>query len=89
MGAFHSDHVVDMRDYADRVVAGLVPACKWVKAACQRHLDDLVRSGDADYPFEFRPELAARAIAFVELLRHVKGKWGGSRITLVSVPFRR
>ena len=82
MGAYQIDHVVDMRDYADRVVAGLVPACKWVKAACQRHLDDLVRSADADFAYEFRPELSARAIAFIELLRHVKGKWGGSRIEL-------
>ena len=82
MGEFHVDHVVELRDYAERVVAGLVPACKWVKAACQRHLDDLVRSADADFPYEFRPELASRAIVFVELLRHVKGKWGGQRLVL-------
>lgn len=82
MGEYHVDHVVELRDYAERVVAGLVPACKWVKAACQRHLDDLVRSADADFPYEFRPELASRAIVFIELLRHVKGKWGGQRLVL-------
>jgi len=82
MGAIHVDHVIEARDYADRVVAGLVPACKWVKAAAQRHLDDLARAATDAYPYEFRPELASRAIAFIELLRHVKGKWGGSRLVL-------
>lgn len=82
MGGYHVDHVVDLRDYADRVVAGLQPACKWVKAACQRFLDDVQRSADGSYAYEFRPDLAARAISFIELLRHVKGKWGGERLKL-------
>jgi phage terminase large subunit-like protein len=82
MGEFHVDHVVELRDYADRVVAGLVPACKWVKAACQRHIDDLQRSATDEFPFVFDPERAARVITFIELLRHVKGKWGGERLVL-------
>lgn len=82
MGEYHVDHVVEARDYADRVVAGLVPACKWVRAACQRFIDDLEASAAGTSPWEFRPDLAARACAFVELLRHVKGKWAGERLTL-------
>lgn len=82
MGEYHVDHVVEARDYAERVVAGLVPACKWVRAAARRHLDDLARSAAADWPYEFRPDLASRAISFVELLRHVKGKWGGQMLRL-------
>ncbi|MEG8264989.1 hypothetical protein MKR65_17235 [Acinetobacter baumannii] len=27
--------------WAKAVIAGKIPACKWVKLACQRHLDDL------------------------------------------------
>lgn len=82
MGSFHTDHIVELRDYAERVAAGLVPACKWVRAACQRFLDDLQRQADPAFAYEFRPELAARAIGFIELLRHVKGKWGGGRLQL-------
>lgn len=111
MGTFQVDHVADALEYAQDVVAGVTPACKWVKAACQRQLDDLARSGygvdrgeaaehfsdrrngvgspadvgaagDPEFPFEFRPELAARVIAFIELLRHVKGRWAGERIRL-------
>ena len=42
------------------VVAGKVPACKWVKLACQRHLDDLAKSKSKDYPYKFEPRLAEK-----------------------------
>ncbi len=83
MGDRRIDHVFEAIDYANRVVAGAVPACKWVKAACQRQLDDLARAeSEPDYPFEFDVAAAARAIDFIELLRHVKGRWAGDRIVL-------
>lgn len=61
---------------------GSKPACKWVRLACQRHLDDLARSKDNAYPYRF--EQAERVCRFVELLPHTKGKWAakGDRITL-------
>jgi hypothetical protein len=31
------------RQYTKDVVGGKVPTCKWVRAACQRQLDDLDR----------------------------------------------
>jgi phage terminase large subunit-like protein len=77
------DHVGDAIAYAEDVVAGDVPACKWVKAACQRQLDDLARwAGEPDYPFDWRPDLADRVIRYIELLPHVKGRWGGQLIRL-------
>lgn len=69
--------------YAQDVVAGLIPACKWVKAACQRQLDDLARvESDPAWPYYFDATAAERVCAFISLLRHVKGKWAGSRIDL-------
>jgi phage terminase large subunit-like protein len=83
LGSFQIDHVAEALDYANSVVAGLRPACIWVKASCQRQLDDLARwQGELDYPYDWRPELADRVIRFIELLTHVKGKWGGQRIKL-------
>ncbi len=78
------DHVSQAIEYAQEVVAGLIPACKWVKAACRRQLDDLERwsSGDPTWPYEWRPELADRVIRFKELLPHVKGPLAGSHIRL-------
>lgn len=74
MGAVQVDHVAEAIEYANQVLAGEIPACKWVKAACQRQLDDLERwQGDASWPYEWKPELADRAIRFIELFPHIKG----------------
>lgn len=60
--------------YAKSVATGSVPACKWVKLACQRHLADLERSAtDAEYPYHFDAKEAARRIEFCATLRHYKG----------------
>lgn len=68
-------HVEKALRYAKDVVAGKVLACKWVRLACQRHLDDLKRSRRADYPFRFDADKAEKACRFAELLPHVKGHW--------------
>jgi phage terminase large subunit-like protein len=74
MGVIQVDHVAESIEYANQVLAGEIPACKWVKAACQRQLDDLARwQSDPDWAFEWRPELADRAIRFIELFPHIKG----------------
>jgi phage terminase large subunit-like protein len=63
--------------YARQVLAGEILACKWVKAACRRHLDDLVRAEQYDdpFPFVFDPARASRPCAFLECLPHVEGDW--------------
>ncbi len=65
--------------YARSVVDGTVPAGKWQRAACSRHLADL----EADSEWIFRPELAAKAFGIFGLFRHYKGsEWAGQRIVL-------
>lgn len=77
------DHVTEAMHYAREVVSGGVVAGKWAKAACQRQLDDLAKwETDPDYPYVWRADLAARRIRYIELLRHVKGRWAGQRIML-------
>lgn len=88
MGTVQTDHVAEALEYAQDVIAGLIPACKWVKAACRRQLDDLDRwQNDPGWPYEWRAELADRVIRFVELLPHVKDgtTWSaGTPIRLVA-----
>lgn len=60
--------------YARQVVAGEIPACKWTRLACQRHLDDLERAA-VGWEYEFNTAKADRACRFIELLPHTKGKW--------------
>lgn len=68
-------------DYARRVVAGDIPACKWVIRAAERQLSDLTRT---DWQWRFDAEKAERVCQFIELLPHIKGKWArdGQLITL-------
>lgn len=64
------NYVDRARRYAEAVLSGEVPACKFVLQACQRQVDDLA-SPPAGYQFD--EEKAARVCAFVELCPHVKG----------------
>lgn len=61
--------------YATQVVAGDIPACKWIILACQRHLDDLRRSQDGGSPYYFDHAAAERVCKFVQAMPHTKGKW--------------
>jgi len=65
--------------YAQSVVDGVVPAGKWLRKACQRHLSDL----KANSEWIFRPELANKAFGIFGMFRHYKGReWAGQRIRL-------
>lgn len=76
-------NVAEAIDYAHQVVAKKIPACKWVKAACQRQLDDLAQwESDPDYPFDWRPDLAEHEINFLQRLHHVKGALAGELLLL-------
>lgn len=69
--------------YARQVVAGQIPACRYVRMACQRHLDDLIKSKNSDYPFKFDKRKAERVCQFVQLLIHTKGEWARRRERLI------
>ncbi len=64
-------------EYALDVVESEVTTGKYVKWACQRHLDDLER--DDVY---FDETAANRIINFYKLTPHVKGEWAGKPIKL-------
>ena len=71
--------------YAKDVIGGRIVACKWVKLACRRHLDDVTRWGRtprAAVPFFFSDEEAHRVCAFAETLPHIEGKWETPTIKL-------
>ncbi len=70
--------------YAQDVVSGVIPAGKWVRLACQRHLDDLVKGQNKDFPFRFDRKKAEKVCRFIENLTHIKGKWAGTTIQLES-----
>jgi phage terminase large subunit-like protein len=68
--------------YAQDVVSGTIPACKWVKLACQRQISDLERQNTAEFPWKFNPDYAQRICSFVERSPHIKGPLRGQFIHL-------
>lgn len=75
--------------YARDVVAGKIPACRYVKLACQRHLDDLEKQKDKDYPYRFDKDIGERACVFIQLLPHTKGEWAAKRQCITLEPWQR
>lgn len=57
------------------VLDGTIPACEWVRLACERHLRDLAAAATPDWPYRFDEAKAERVCKFVELLPHIKGRW--------------
>jgi phage terminase large subunit-like protein len=73
-------HPVDA--YARRVVAGAIPAGKYHRLSCERHLRDRQREGTAAFPYRFDAAKADRFFRFASKLKHYKGEWAGSFIVL-------
>lgn len=75
-----ADNPVDA--YARSVVAGEVPAGKYHRLSCARHLRDRARENTPGFPYRFDLARAERCWRFAEKLSHYKGKWAGTPIHL-------
>lgn len=76
------DYVKIAETYAKDVISGRLPACKWVKAACQRQKDDRDRWRAKGSLFEFNKAKANSICQFIEWLPHVKGPLAKQEIQL-------
>ena len=80
-------------EYARDVVDGKIPACKWTRLACARHLADLERAAGGASPYVWNPELTDlqgrtylpvdRICRFAQLMPHIKGDWAARRELVV------
>lgn len=73
------DYCAEGLKYAQQVVSGEIPACEWVRLACQRQISDLERQ---DWKWRFDQECGNRVCRFLERLPHVKGRWRTKTIKL-------
>jgi phage terminase large subunit-like protein len=62
-----------VEQYARSVVAGKVPAGKYHRLACERHLSDLKRQKTKSFPYEFSWPHAEKFLRFARLMKHYKG----------------
>ena len=79
------DYVGELLQYCHDVVNDTLAnrkSCNLEKLACQRHLDDLLKSKLDDWPYYFNEEYATQRCYFSECLQHVKGIWAGQNIHL-------
>ncbi len=75
-------HVSRANAYIADILSGAIPACKYVRQACQRQVDDLERAETDEFPYRFDEGKAEKICRFMENLPHVKGKWAGTDIKL-------
>lgn len=82
-------HCNDADQYARGVVKGKILANKWVTLACKNYLADLKAQRDPDFPYYFDSAAAEKAVKFVELMPHTKGKWARDKLTLKLEPWQK
>jgi phage terminase large subunit-like protein len=77
--------VDDARRYADAILAGRIAASRHVHLACDRFVRDYdAATRDAAGLWEFRPDLAARAMVFSGEMPNIKGPDAGKPIVLMD-----
>src|SRR5690349_18366650 len=67
------DYVALAAQYQADVLSGAIPACKWVRLACQRNRRDLDRQETPTFPYRFDPDAGRRICQMAEMLPHIKG----------------
>jgi phage terminase large subunit-like protein len=68
--------------YIDDVLSGKLVTNRWTKLACQRQRDDLAKQEQESWPYFYDENAAQDVCAFLEILTHVKGKFGGQPFVL-------
>lgn len=74
--------------YARDIVSGKRIASKWIVLACQKHLDELKKQREKSFLYQFDSAKAEKAINFIQLMPHTKGKWLRERKTLTLEPWQ-
>src|SRR5689334_1872129 len=70
--------------YARDVMANKVPVCRLVRLTCDRFLQELHDAEQSDGPWEFRADLAERAMIFTGLMPNIKGPEAGQPLRLMA-----
>jgi phage terminase large subunit-like protein len=73
--------------YALEAVEGRRVVGKLEMQTCQRHIDDLARQGDPDFPYIFDEAKADKIIRWFGYCKHIQGPFAGQPIELL--PFQK
>ena len=67
------DYLAIARQYETDVIAGTIPACRWVKLACERNQKDVARRRTPEFLYDVDEEQATKICLMAEMLPHIKG----------------
>ena len=72
--------------YAADVISGKIPACNFIRLACERHVRDMHRAavGDLTFPFYYDRVAGQHVVDFCQLLEPSKGEWANKPLRLLS-----
>lgn len=57
--------------YCHDVLSGKIIACDKIKKACQRHLDDLKKVGNKDFPYYYDEKIVKKVLSFISIVPDV------------------
>ena len=77
---FMSISISDCLQYAYDVKGGKIPACRWVKLACNRYFKDIKQAKKKGFYFDEKK--AHKVLSFYDYIPHIKGELAGQTITL-------
>ncbi|HAT2188692.1 TPA: hypothetical protein I8243_001598 [Citrobacter freundii] len=75
--------------YARDVVNGKILACRLTILSCQRHLDDLERAKDPNWPYRFDKNKAERFLRFSQKMPHTSGEWARRKLRIEFEPWQK
>ena len=74
------DFSEDVESYVESIQSGEKPACRTVKAAVKRYLDDLERAKTKDFLYEFNRQKANYFLTFARFNNFVEGSVAGQKV---------
>nr|WP_276307027.1 terminase large subunit [Brachyspira sp. G79] len=77
-----NNNMYTYEEYINKVINKELPVCQAAFLSVKRHLDDIEKSKNNDYPFYFDDNEAKRPITFIQSLVHTKGEWANHNIIL-------
>ena len=70
------------KKYINDCINKKINVCRNTYLAVKRHIDDIEKSKNKNYPYYFDEKEAERTIIFIQSLVHTKGEWANHKIEL-------
>ena len=73
------------KKYINDCINKKINVCRNTYLAVKRHIDDIEKSKNKNYPYYFDEKEAERTIIFIQSLVHTKGEWANHSIVKICI----